>query len=145
MDIIIPVPANSCLCESTIASQNALPDDSFQPVIVSVEPEGSGISQIVDGGNDTLMNNRYVFCNDEVTFYNPGMVVEDDEISHEDDVKVTNIQIQINSTNLQNDQNEDKSVNVSSKLHGKTGPEQNVKNLETSNTIQDVPRGNSIH
>ena len=80
MDIIIPVPANSCLCESTIASQNALPDDSFQPVIVSVEPESSGISQMVDGGSDTLMNNRYVFCNDEVTFYSPGMVVEDDEV-----------------------------------------------------------------
>ena len=91
------------------------------------------------------MNNRYVFCNDEVTFYSPGMVVEDDEVSHEDDVKVTNIQIQINSTNLQNDQNADTSGNVSSTFGGEMGLEQNIKNLETSNTIQVVPQGNSIH
>ena len=133
------------MCESTVASQNALPDDSFQPVLVSVDTEDSEISQIVDGGIDTLVNNRYVFCNDEVTFYNPGMVVEDDDISHEDDVKVTNIQIQIDSTNLQNDQNTDTSVNVSSDFGGERMFEQNAKSLETSNTIHVVPQGNSTY
>ena len=144
MEIIISVPANSCLCESTVASQNALPDESFQPVLVSVDTEDSGVAQIVDGGNDTLLNNRYVFCNDEVTFYNPGMVVEDDEISHEDDVKVTNIQIQIDSTNVQNDQNADTSINASSDFGREIAFEQNVKSLGTSKTIHVLPQGNSI-
>ena len=141
---MISVPANSCLCESTVASQNALPDESFQPVLVSVDTEDSGVAQIVDGGNDTLLNNRYVFCNDEVTFYNPGMVVEDDEISHEDDVKVTNIQIQIDSTNVQNDQNADRSINASSDFGREIAFEQNVKSLETSTSIHVLPQGNSI-
>ena len=73
------------------------------------------------------------------------MVVEDDEISHEDDVKVTNIQIQIDSTNLQNDQNTDISVNVSSDLGGERMFEQNAKSLETSNRIYVVPQGNSTY
>ena len=67
------------------------------------------------------------------------MVIEDDEVSHEDDVKVTNIQIQIDSTNLQNDECDyfdDCSGLVKEKMQ-----RQERKILETSTTIPDGSQG----
>ena len=108
-------------------------------MLVSAKTEDSGPLQAANSCNGTLLDNRYVFCNDEVTFYSPGMVIEDDEISHEDDVKVTNIQIQIDSTNLQNDECD--YFDGCSGLEKEKMPEQENKILESSTTIPDGSQG----
>ena len=145
---LISVPAQSCLCESTITSQNALHDDQFQfpPVLISFENEDSVTSKVVDDCNDALADSNYVFCNDEVTFYSPGTEMEDDDTDPQDEenMKITNVQIHIDSSNAQNDKYADFSYKDSSDLNAKKilQFENTFQNSETSNLIAVTTQGN---
>lgn len=110
MDIVLylsyAVPAQSCLCESTIASQTAMQDDcilQFPSAVVSYE-KGGPITSDVDNINDGMADSNYVFCNDEVTFYSPGTELnesgtDDDE---EGNIKCADVQVHVDSCYAQN-------------------------------------------
>ena len=138
------MPAQPCVCESTITSQNALQDEPFQPVLISFETEDDAISQVVTGCKDTLMNDGYVFCNDEVTFYNPGMEMEYGEMENDiSETKETNIQIQIDSSHVHIDEHTEASdCNAPDRIVEKTIEFKSVNtSLEDSRSMSIVPEG----
>ena len=141
------VPAQPCVCESTITSQNALQDEPFQPVLISFETEDEVSSQVVGGCKDTLTNDGYVFCNDEVTFYNPGMEMEYGEMENgNNETKETTIQIQIDSSHVHiDDHTEVSDCNASDRVVEKT-TEFNIVNtsLENSRSMPMVLEGKHI-
>ena len=147
---LILVPAQSCLCESTITSQNALHEDQFHfpPVLISFDNEKPVTSQVVDDCNDALTDSNYVLCNDEVTFYSPGMGMEDDETDHqeEENVRPTDVQIQVDSTNETIDQNADFFNEQSSDFDAEKilQFEDSFPNTETSNMVAITNHGSYL-
>ena len=133
-------PAQSCLCESIIASHTTLPDDQcqFLSAVVCFE-KGEKITPVVDNVHDILENGNYVFCNDEVTFYNPG--AELNESGTEDDtdnVKLADVQVHVDSSYVQNEKGIDLSHTQTSNLF----PEKTIDSDESA-LVKVISQGNN--
>ena len=115
--------------------------------MISFGTEDEVSSQVVGGCNDTLTNDGYVFCNDEVTFYNPGMEMEYGEMENgNNETKETTIQIQIDSSHVHIDEHTEVSdCNASDRVVEKT-TEFNIvnTNLENSRSMPMVLEGKRI-
>ena len=115
--------------------------------MISFETEDEATSQVVSGCNDTLMNDGYVFCNDEVTFYNPGMEMEYDDMEIDNnETKETNVQIQIDSSHVDIDENTEVSeCNAPDGEVERTIEFKSVStSLEDSRSMSMVPEGKLI-
>ena len=115
--------------------------------MISFETEDEATSQVVSGCNDTLMNDGYVFCNDEVTFYNPGIEMEYGEMENDNnETNETNIQIQIDSSHVHIDEHTDVSdCNAPDREVEKTIEFKSVStSLEDSRSMSMVPQGKLI-
>ena len=117
-------------------------------MLISFENEDSVTSQVVDDCNDALTDSNYVLCNDEVTFYSPGMVMEDDDTDHqeEENVRPTNVQIQIDTTNDKIDQNADFFTEQSSDFDAEKIMqfEKSFQNSEISNLVAVTSQGSYL-
>ena len=110
-DRLFTVPAQSCLCESTIASQTALQDDSivqFPSAVVSFE-KGGPMTSVDDDMYDGLTDGNYVFCNDEVTFYSPGTELNESATDEDDEgnIKCADVQVHVDSCCTRNNESID--------------------------------------
>ena len=150
MDIVFncfcTVPAQSCLCESTIASQTALQDDcilQFPSPVVSYE-NGGPITLVVDDIDDGLTDSNYVFCNDEVTFYSPGTELNESGTDEEEqgNVKCADVQVHVDSGYAQNNARIDTSYTQPLNLcAGKIVRSKTIQNVEKPDVDIVVSRG----
>ena len=88
------VPAHSSMCESTITTQMALKGNKYHASGVGMPFQGAEKPVIHENNLDQvdISDRPYVYCTDEVTFYNPNMDMNEDytEAAEENELRVSN-------------------------------------------------------
>ena len=146
MSIVIfisTVPAHSCVCESTIASQTAIQDENY--LFPSTLEKTGSFASVTNNTADELSDGSYVFCNDEVTLYSPcgidgnGSYTEDEE---ENNTHLADVQLHVDSLEAQAHMKKHLAVEHSHNMHvQKMVPTIHAQDLEQIETIPIIIQG----
>ena len=137
------MPAHSCVCESTIASQTAIQDENY--LFPSTLEKTGSFTSVTNNTADELSDGSYVFCNDEVTLYSPcgidgnGSYTEDEE---ENNTHLADVQLHVDSLEAQAHINKNLAIEHSHNVHvEKMVPKIHAQDLEQIETIPIIIQG----
>ena len=140
---ITTVPAHSCVCESTIASQTAIQDETY--LFPSTLEKTGSFTSVTNNTADELSDGSYVFCNDEVTLYSPcgidgnGSYTEDEE---ENNTHLADVQLHVDSLEAQAHMKKGMAIDHSYNVHvEKMVPTIRAQDLEQIETIPIIIQG----